>query len=635
MITNLISPSGEPSIQDNLWHIASSDNSGSTDMKFVFDVYKGEEQLVRVKVFPDPTNGKGYFDASPIVKNEITFGWFVPNATGVILATPSQSGEVALTYSIRVGEDVSAVTTTNLASGNVKAFNFTPTLFKRRQFDYSQFNNKWLTNRPNHAKLGLTERLMMGIKTTSQKQLAIKSYDCAGNLLNNNATVYQNAREWSGIAINSLGHIFAVDGYNNVNGNVWRSTDNGKTFTSLNLTARRYESIAIDVNDTIYVGVLVNNMTGMGDIYKCVNYQYSNFQRIQQDVPYYKALACQSYYIDGDLETFVYASGSNQKIRRSDDNGATFTELGSPTLNYSGIAFDSNGNIYATTDGDIYKSTNNGTTFTDLNCTGTITKIFFAVFIDSNDNIYVTESQPGPTGAVYKSTDGGLTFTNTFQESFLWSGIAGNSNGEIFICALGGYIQKLNTLISNNIQQLDISPSAINNEISNFIDSNTCYYTVEFDSQIFRVDIDCSPIYTPINLHFMNACGVFDTARFKLASKLTMDIERKSFEKPDYRFGSSAVTYYNSNNVYHETKINYGSKAMWSYNLTMDYPTDAEYQWLAELILSPLIYMELDGNYYPVTIKDTNYEYSTYNTNKLRVLNVNIDVNQKRYGYRR
>jgi hypothetical protein len=48
-----------------------------------------------------------------------------------------------------------------------------------------------------------------------------------------------------------------------------------------------------------------------------------------------------------------------------------------------------------------------------------------------------------------------------------------------------------------------------------------------------------------------------------------------------------------------------------------------------------LIYMELDGNYYPVTIKDTNYEYSTYNTNKLRVLNVNIDVNQKRYGFRR
>jgi len=381
MITNLISPSGEPSIQDNLWHIASSDNSGSTDMKFVFDVYKGEEQLVRVKVFPDPTNGKGYFDASPIVRNEISFGWFVPNATGVELATPSESGEIALTYSIRVGEDVSAVTTTNLASGNVKAFNYTPTLFKRRQATYAQYANKWLTNRPLNATLTLTERLM--------------------------------------IAARSGGEMF-IETYN-----------------------------------------------------------YSN--------------------------TLVFAD-----------------EMG---------------------------------------------------------------------------------------------------------------------VLGNKITQYDLSPASINESYgSNIITSATKYYNVYFDfnnTQKFRVNLDCSPIYTPINLHFMNALGMFDTARFKLASKLTMDLERKSFEKPDYRFGASAVTYYNSNSVYHETKINYGSKANWSYNLTMDYPTDAEYQWLAELILSPLIYMELDGNYYPVTIKDTNYEYSTYNTNKLRVLNVNIDVNQKRYGFRR
>ena len=153
MISNLISPSGEPSIQDNLWHIASSDNSGVTDMKYVFDVFKGSEQLVRVKVFPDPTNGKGFFDASPIVRNEISFGWFVPDNNGVYLKAPSQSGEVALTYQIRVGEEVSGVTTTNLASGNVKAFNYVLALFKRRQLDYTAFNNKWLTNRPLYANV--------------------------------------------------------------------------------------------------------------------------------------------------------------------------------------------------------------------------------------------------------------------------------------------------------------------------------------------------------------------------------------------------------------------------------------------------------------------------------------------------
>lgn len=382
MISNLISPSGEPSIQDNLWHIASSDNSGSTDMKYVFDIYKGSEQLVRVKTFPDPTNGKGYFDASPIVRNEISFGWFVPETTGIILATPSQSGEVALTYQIRVGEEVSGVTTTNLASGNVKAFNYVPTLFKRRQADYTAFDNKWLTNRPLYASTSLTEKLMIGVKTTGLLDLYVETYGFNGSL--------------------------------------------------------------IDAED---IGVSVNT-----------------------------------------------------------------------------------------------------------------------------------------------------------------------------------------------IQQLDIGPSAINKDFADLIDSNVAYYTVTDlgpSLKKFRVNIDCTPIYTPVNLHFMNALGMFDTARFKLASKLTMDLERKGFEKQDYRYGTSSVGYYDAKNVYYESKINYGSKAMWSYNLTMDYPSDAEYQWLAELITSPLIYMELDGNYYPVTIKDTNYEYSTYNTNKLKLLNVNIDVNQKRFGFRR
>ena len=52
MITSLISPSGDVSAQDDLWHIATSDNSGQTDFKFVFDVFKGADQLVRVKLYP-------------------------------------------------------------------------------------------------------------------------------------------------------------------------------------------------------------------------------------------------------------------------------------------------------------------------------------------------------------------------------------------------------------------------------------------------------------------------------------------------------------------------------------------------------------------------------------------------------
>jgi hypothetical protein len=62
----------------------------------------------------------------------------------------------------------------------------------------------------------------------------------------------------------------------------------------------------------------------------------------------------------------------------------------------------------------------------------------------------------------------------------------------------------------------------------------------------------------------------------------------------------------------------------------MDAPTDAEWQWLVELLTSPLVYFEQDGYFYPVTLKNTTYEYSKYVNNRLRPFEVDIDINQSR-----
>jgi hypothetical protein len=195
--------------------------------------------------------------------------------------------------------------------------------------------------------------------------------------------------------------------------------------------------------------------------------------------------------------------------------------------------------------------------------------------------------------------------------------------------------------------QIDIGVEALNrisqSEYSfTVINSNIAYYLVYMQNSTpnvftstIRVDIDCNPLYTPINLYFINAYGMFDTARFNLASRLTMDVERKTFEQRNYTFNNSSVDYYDANNVYNESKINYGSKSNHSYKLTMDFPSDAEYVWLAELIVSPQIYAEIDGNYYPVSIKANNYEYSTYTNNRLRALEIDIELNQTRYNFAR
>ena len=77
-ITINAAPDNWSSVQDAMWHTVSSDNSGTVDFKFVFDVWVGGVQKIRVKQFPDPTTGKGYFNAGPIVRNSMVYDWFEP-----------------------------------------------------------------------------------------------------------------------------------------------------------------------------------------------------------------------------------------------------------------------------------------------------------------------------------------------------------------------------------------------------------------------------------------------------------------------------------------------------------------------------------------------------------------------------
>jgi len=193
--------------------------------------------------------------------------------------------------------------------------------------------------------------------------------------------------------------------------------------------------------------------------------------------------------------------------------------------------------------------------------------------------------------------------------------------------------------------QLNISPIAINTTWANLINSNVKYYKVLIRSgsnpypgicEIF-VDMVCNQKFESSQLHFINQYGMFDTAKFDLVKRLSYNVEKKTYQKNEYSFpiGEQSVNYYDSGLIFNESKINYGSKIDYSYKLTMNYPSDSDYQWLAELINSPLVYFEKDAYLYPVSIKETNYEYSEHIFNGLKVFEVNIDLNQQRFGFRR
>ncbi len=127
---------------------------------------------------------------------------------------------------------------------------------------------------------------------------------------------------------------------------------------------------------------------------------------------------------------------------------------------------------------------------------------------------------------------------------------------------------------------------------------------------------------------------MFDTARFGLVSKLNKTIERKGYEKRDYRIVSNNVQYIDGNK-YHEGKINHDINYDHSYRLTMDAVDDLDANWLSELVSSSQVYAEIDGYFYPVTIKNNSYEYSKYINNRLQAFTIEIDINQKRKSHLR
>ena len=370
-------PSGSTA-QDDLWHVATSTASGSTDMKYIFEVYVGGVRKVSVRQFPEPSNGKAYFNAGATVRNSITFDWFEPVGTAYVYE-PNVTGEMGVQYQIRVGEEISGITTLNLASATTSVFNFKAPLFKRRVVTLQDRLNKWLTNRPLYANTKLGENLYIPFYTD----------------------------------------------------------------TTLNL--------------------------------KCSTYNENN-------------------------TLIAAASGST-------------------------------------------------------------------------------------------------------------------------------------TTIENGFVQMNIGSTAISNNLSITINESVRYYDVSFNNfDIIRVYLVCNPKYEPINIHFMNAWGMWDSLRFDLVSKLNMNLEKKGFEQRDYRFNGNAVDYKSAYNKYYEGPINYSIKSTFNYKLTADALTDDEYTWIADLISSPQILMEIDTYFYPVTLVESNYEFSKNVFNKLKALELTFNMNQTRYS---
>lgn len=119
----------------------------------------------------------------------------------------------------------------------------------------------------------------------------------------------------------------------------------------------------------------------------------------------------------------------------------------------------------------------------------------------------------------------------------------------------------------------------------------------------------CNPKYRQYNLHFLNRLGGYDTMAFRLVNKRRSEFKRSSYRRNPYKLSGGQMKEIDAFNKYNETTFNFAIQHTDYYMLRSDYLLDQDYAWLAQLVASPIVYMEVQGAFFPVTIRNTNYQY--------------------------
>jgi hypothetical protein len=166
---------------------------------------------------------------------------------------------------------------------------------------------------------------------------------------------------------------------------------------------------------------------------------------------------------------------------------------------------------------------------------------------------------------------------------------------------------------------------------STIITENTYGYNVYITlgaavTRVLKFKQVCNPKYRQYNLHFLNRLGGYDTMAFRLVNKRRSEFQRSSYRRNPYKLSGGEMTNIDAYNKYNETTSNFAIQHTDYYMLTSDWVNDQDYAWLAQLVASPIVYMEVQGAFFPVTIRNTNYQYKYKVADKLFNFDLEVEI---------
>ena len=139
----------------------------------------------------------------------------------------------------------------------------------------------------------------------------------------------------------------------------------------------------------------------------------------------------------------------------------------------------------------------------------------------------------------------------------------------------------------------------------------------------------CYPKYKQFNLNFLNRLGGWDTMKFALVNRRSSEFQRSNYKRNDWQLSGNTMTNIDAYNKYNESTISYAIQHKDMFHLISDWVSQQDYEWLAQLVASPIVYIEVQGAYFPVVISNNNYQYKLESADKL--FNFEIDIEVSKY----
>lgn len=147
-------------------------------------------------------------------------------------------------------------------------------------------------------------------------------------------------------------------------------------------------------------------------------------------------------------------------------------------------------------------------------------------------------------------------------------------------------------------------------------------------------DKECK--YPMYQIAFLNRYGCWDYKLFNKKSQRSLSVQRSSFEKQygNYTTANGSWSY----DAWDGGKQTFNTRGTESITLSTDWISEAEAEWLEQLITSPEVYI-LDLGVYgtvnnasvkPISIKSSNYEIKTSVNDKLFNLTIEAELSNKR-----